>query len=100
MNLTGKLGQVTGFLHGGVTATDHDNRLIPEARQRSIANRAGRNTSILVSVLARQAEVIGPCAGGDDECLRLDRLSVMRGEREGSLLEVHLHDVLRLDPGT
>jgi len=47
---TGELGQVVSFLGGRVTATDDDQRLIAESRQRAIADGARRHTMILEPV--------------------------------------------------
>ena len=78
VDVAGELRQVRRLLDRRVAAADDDERLVAEARQRPVADGAGGDAVVLEAVLRRQAEVVGPRAGGDDDGLGLDRLPPSR----------------------
>ena len=94
----GVLGQVGRLLDGRIAAADDDQRLVAEARQRTVADGAGADAAVLVLLLGRQAQVVGPRAGGDDDRVRLVRLAFERLQLEGLLAEIDVDDVVGDDP--
>jgi hypothetical protein len=86
------------FLDRRVAAADHHDRLPLEPRQRSVADGTCRDAVVLEAMFRRQAEVVGPGAGGDDEGLRLDGLPFARVEDERPFAEFDANDVVGDDP--
>ena len=63
----GDVGQVECFFHGGVAAAD--NGYVLFFIEEAVAGGAGGHAASGEGFFARQAEVFGRCAGGDDECV-------------------------------
>src|SRR5688500_1184680 len=72
MTLAGECRQVSSFFDGGITTADHRERLIAEARKRTIAHGASAHASILKSFFGWQSEIIGTSSGSHDHgaCFR------------------------------
>ena len=66
----GVLGEVSGLFDGRVAAADDDQRLVAEARQGTVADGTRADAAILERFFRRQAEVVRPRAGGDDQRMR------------------------------
>jgi hypothetical protein len=93
---TGNVGQVQGFFHSGVAATDHGHWLV--AIEETVAGRAGGNAFAHERFFRRQAQVTSAGAGGDDQRVAgVGRAVAGQGVRLGS--EVHGIDVIEDDLG-
>lgn len=100
------LGQEHGLLGSGVTTTDHVERLVAEDRDSTVADSAGTDTVLPVSLLTRQVQTTGVGTGSDDDGVGgTDRLAA-RGiiplgpHLEGALRKIQLGDSLGNDLGT
>lgn len=98
-HVAGVPGQEHGLFGGRVSATDHDQVLLPEDGGSTVAHSTGRDSVVPVLVLARKIQAAGDRAGGKD-----DRVGGVLGVRvplgrelEGPLGEVQLGDGLADD---
>ena len=76
IDAAGELGQIGRLFDGRVAAADDDQRLVAKARQGPVAHGAGAHAPVLIRLFRRQAQIIGPGAGGHDHGLGLDRFAV------------------------
>jgi hypothetical protein len=77
---------------------DDHQRLLTEARQGAVAHGAGADAAVLELLFRREAEVVGPGAGGDDHRVGVDVPAAERLEPERAAREIDLGDVVRFDP--
>ena len=73
--------------------------LIAEPRQGPVADGAAGDAPVLELLLARQAEVVGPGAGGHDHRLSLVTLAVGSRQAEGARLDIDVDDIVGYHPG-
>ena len=87
-HVRGDVREVERLLDSRVPAADHSDFLVLE--EESIAGRASRHAPTAEILLGRQAEVLGCCAGRDDQCIRrvvcLDHLPSRNGRCDRSTL--------------
>src|SRR5437899_2816094 len=86
--------QVRALLDRRVAAADYSQRAIAKSRQGAVANRTRRNTVVLEAVLGVEAQIVGPCPGGDDDRMSFDGLALQRGQPEWLTLQIDLNDVV------
>lgn len=98
-HVAGISGQEHGLLGGGVSATDHDQVLLPEDGGSAVAYGTCRDSVVPVLVLARKIEAAGNGAGGKNDSVGcvLGVGVPLGGELEGSLGEVQLGNSLADD---
>ena len=74
-----ELGQIAGFFHGTVTATDHSKGLIAEDGKGTITDGTGGDAAAGCSQthFVFQAQPVGCRTGGNDDAVRLDRQGVL-----------------------
>jgi len=83
--------EIRCFLAGGVTATDHDERLVAEHGERAVASGAVGDAFFLEQFLAFQAEMTMTSAAGDDHGLAFDDFPV-DVEEEGAFGKIDRFD--------
>lgn len=98
-HVAGISGQEHGLFGGRVSATDHDQVLLPEDGGGTVAHGTGRDSVVPVLVLAREVQAAGDRAGGKDDSVGgvLGVRVPLGGELEGPLGEVQLGDSLADD---
>ncbi len=90
-DVLGDVGQIQGFLHGGITATHHSDILA--AIEESVAGGAAGNTSSHEGFLGRQAEILCRGAGGDDQRVTSVTASIA-DQQERLLLQLGCVDMI------
>lgn len=97
--VAGISGQEHGLLGSRVSATNHDQVLLPEDGGSTVAYGTGRDSIVPVLVLARKVQPAGNRAGGKDDSVGgvLGVRVPLGRELEGSLGEVQLGDSLADD---
>ncbi len=90
-DLAGDVGQVQGFLDGGVAAADHAHGLL--AVEETVAGGAARDAAAHEGLFGGQAQVLGRGARGDDQAVAGIGAGVA-GQREGALGEIDAVDVV------
>ena len=95
-DLAGDVGEVQRLLHGGVAAAHHAHVLV--AVEEAIAGGAARHAATHEGFFRGQAQILGRCAGGDDEGVAGVGAAVAC-EGEGALAEIDLVDVVEDDLG-
>ena len=99
MHTTGEAGEVKGFLTGGITPANHDERFIPEHGQGSIAGGAVGDAFVFEEVFTFYPKVAVARSRGDNEGFCMDDLAI-NGDRERSLAEVYgFHPAEAAQPG-
>jgi hypothetical protein len=100
-DLGGELREEAPLLHRGVAATDDEQLLVPEHRQRTVADRAGRDALLpqLGVAGARYVVALGGRTCRDDQRAGL-ALLLVTPEPEGAPREIDPVDGLREDPGS
>ena len=98
MHNRAKARQVKRLFARGITAADHNERLVAENRQRPVAGRAIRHPFGFQQIFAGHTEMFVARAGGDDDGFRLHFFAV-HGEREGTLGEIHHLDRAKAGAG-
>jgi len=91
-NVAGDVGEVEGFLHGGVAAANDRHGLSPV--EEAVAGGTGRDPFPLEGLFGGEPQIPGRGAGGDDKRIAGVYAAVPL-QAEGSLAKVGLVDVVR-----
>jgi hypothetical protein len=90
----GNIGQVQGFFHCGIPATDHCHPLL--FVEKTITGGAGRNALAPEGLLRGQTEIHCRCPGGNDQCITgvctTIPLQIKRAPAEINLVDMIEHD--------
>ncbi len=89
--------EVKRLFAGGIAAADHDERLVAERGQRTVARRAVSHALGFQLMFARHAEMLVARAGGDDDGFCNDFFAV-HDEREWPPGKIHGLDHAKLRP--
>src|SRR5690554_1372172 len=90
-DFTGYVAKIERFLHRGVAAADHSDRLLPI--EEAVTGRAGADAVAHVLLFRGETQVLGRSAGSDDQ--RVAAVFATAAEAKGSLTQVCLLDMIK-----